>query len=139
MNHVFSQVPKVKVPRSMFRRNHNLKTTLWTDYLVPIYVDEALPGDTFKFKQHLFGRLSTPVVPLMDNLYIDTFYFAVPIRLIDDNWQKFMGERPFGDTTTVYTVPTLTTPEGGVSAESLSDYLGIPINASKSKTQDYRH
>lgn len=139
MNHVFSQVPKVKVPRSMFRRNHNLKTTLWTDYLVPIYVDEALPGDTFKFKQHLFGRLSTPVVPLMDNLYIDTFYFAVPIRLIDDNWQKFMGERPFGDTTTVYTVPTLTTPEGGVSAESLSDYLGIPINVGNLEFCSYWH
>lgn len=139
MNHVFSQVPKVKIPRSMFRRNHNLKTTLWTDYLVPIYVDEALPGDTFKLKQHLFGRLSTPVVPLMDNLYIDTFYFAVPIRLIDDNWQKFMGERPFGDTTTVYTVPTLTTPSGGVVAESLSDYLGIPINVGGLEFCSYWH
>ncbi len=127
MQHVFSQIPKVSIPRSLFRRNHNLKTTMWTDYLVPIYVDEALPGDTFKFKQNLFGRLSTPVVPLMDNLYLDTFYFAVPIRLIDDNWQKFMGERPFGDTTTEYLTPVLNTGTG-VAAESLSDYIGIPIN-----------
>lgn len=127
MQHVFSQIPKVRIPRSLFRRNHNLKTTMWTDYLVPIYVDEALPGDTFKLKQNLFGRLSTPVVPLMDNLYLDTFYFAVPIRLIDDNWQKFMGERPFGDTTTEYVTPVLNTGTG-VAAESLSDYMGIPIN-----------
>ena len=138
MQHVFSQIPKVSVPRSLFARNHNLKTTMWTDYLVPIYVDEALPGDTFKFKQNLFGRLSTPVVPLMDNLYLDTFYFAVPIRLIDDNWQKFMGERPFGDTTTEYLTPVLNSGEG-VVAESLSDYLGIPINVPNLEFVAYWH
>lgn len=138
MQHVFSQIPKVSVPRSLFSRNHNLKTTMWTDYLVPIYVDEALPGDTFKLKQNLFGRLSTPVVPLMDNLYLDTFYFAVPIRLIDDNWQKFMGERPFGDTTTEYLTPVLNS-GNGVEAESLSDYLGIPINVPNLEFVSYWH
>lgn len=125
-NHVFSQVPSVKVPRSMFRRNHNLKTTIGTDYLYPIYVDEALPGDTFIFSGHFFGRLSTPIVPLMDNLYLDTFFFAVPIRLVDDNFRRVMGERPFGDTTSEYLTPVLNTGSSGVSIGSLSDYMGIP-------------
>lgn len=127
-NHVFSQIPKINIPRSKFRRNHNLKTTIGTDYLYPIYVGEALPASTIKVRHRLFGRLTTPVVPIMDNLYLDTFYFAVPIRLIDDNWLKFMGERPFGDTTSVYTTPVLNSGDDGVGVGSLSDYLGIPIN-----------
>lgn len=126
MNHVFSSIPKIDIPRSKFKRPHNLKTTIGTDYLYPIYVGEALPASTIKLRHRIFGRLSTPVVPIMDSLYLDTFYFAVPIRLIDDNWQKFMGERPFGDAETVYTVPTLTSGADGVGFESLSDYLGIP-------------
>lgn len=125
-NHTFSQVPSVKVPRSMFRRNHNLKTTIGTDYLYPIYVDEALPGDTFIFNGNFFGRLSTPIVPLMDNLYLDTFFFAVPIRLVDDNFRKIMGERPFGDTTSEYLTPVLNTGAQGQPVGSLSDYMGIP-------------
>lgn len=126
MDHQFSLVPSVKVPRSMFRRNHNLKTTIGTDYLYPIYVDEALPGDTFIFHGNYFGRLSTPVCPVMDNLYLDTFYFAVPIRLVDDNFRKIMGERPFGDTSSEYLTPVLNTGSDGVEIGSLSDYLGIP-------------
>ena len=125
MNHIFSAVPDIKVPRSLFHRNHNLKTTIGTDFLYPIYVDEALPADTFKCKQHIFGRLTTPLTPIMDNIYLDTFYFAVPIRLIWDDFLKFMGERPFGDDTTVYSVPQLSV-DGGVPHYSLSDYLGIP-------------
>lgn len=125
--HVFSAIPKANVPRSVFRRNHNLKTTINTDYLYPIYVDECLPGDTFVFKQHIFARLSTPLTPIMDNLYLDTFYFAVPIRLVDKDFKKLMGERPFGDIRNDYTTPVLNT-GNGVRVGSLSDYLGIPIN-----------
>lgn len=138
MNHQFSMVPSVKVPRSMFRRNHNLKTTIGTDYLFPIYVDEALPGDTFIFHANYFGRLSTPVCPIMDNLYLDTFYFAVPIRLVDDNFRKIMGERPFGDTTTEYLTPVLNT-GSGVSIGSLSDYLGIPTGVPNLEFSAYWH
>lgn len=123
MQHNFSAIPAVNIPRSMFRRPHNLKTTIGTDYLYPIYVDEALPGDTFKFSANLFGRLSTPIVPLMDNLYLDVFFFAVPIRLIDDNFRRVMGEKPFGDTTTDYTIPRLLV---SPSTGTLSDYLGLP-------------
>lgn len=137
--HLFSEIPRIDVPRSVFNRNHNLKTTIGTDYLYPIYVDEALPADTFKFRQHLFGRLSTPMVPIMDNLYLDTFYFAVPIRLIDKNWQKFMGERPFGDTTTVYETPVLSTGTSGVPVGSLSDYIGIPTDVPNLEFCSYWH
>lgn len=125
-NHNFAINPSVKVPRSMFKRNHNLKTTIDVNYLYPVYVDEALPGDTFICDASFFGRLATPVVPIMDGLYLDVFFFAVPLRLVDDNFRKIMGERPFGDTTSEYLTPTLTTPSGGVAVGSLSDYLGIP-------------
>ncbi len=138
-NHTFSQVPSVKVPRSMFRRNHNLKTTIGTDYLYPIYVDEALPGDTFIFNGNFFGRLSTPIVPLMDNLYLDTFFFAVPIRLLDDNFRKIMGERPFGDTTSEYLTPVLNTGSQGQPIGSLSDYIGIPTGVPNLEFCAYWH
>lgn len=138
-NHVFSQAPMVKVPRSMFKRNHNLKTTIGVDYLYPIYVDEALPGDTFIMDGRFFGRLSTPLAPLMDSIYLDTFFFAVPIRLLDDNFRRLMGERPFGDTTTEYLVPQLTAPSGGVAVGSLSDYLGIPTGVAGLKFSAYWH
>ena len=138
-NHTFSQVPTVKVPRSIFRRNHNLKTTMGCDFLYPVYVDEALPGDTFIFKGSFFGRLSTPIAPIMDSLYLDTFFFAVPIRLLDDNFRKIMGERPFGDTTSEYLTPVLSTGSEGVSIGSLSDYLGIPTGVPNLEFCSYWH
>ena len=124
MSYSFANIPKATPPRSTFRRNHNLKTTINTDYLYPIYVDEALPGDVFKFKEHLFARLSTPLCPIMDNLYLDTFYFAIPVRLVDSEFKKLMGERPFGDVRNDYSVPQL---EVSPSTGSLSDYLGLPL------------
>ena len=124
--HVFSEIPRANLPRSVFNRNHNLKTTLGTDYLYPIYCDEALPGDTFKMKANFFARLTTPTVPIMDSLYLDTFFFAVPVRLVDKEFKRLMGERPFGDVRNDYTTPVLNT-GNGVDTGSLSDYLGIPI------------
>lgn len=138
-NKNFAAVPSVKVPRSMFKRNHNLKTTIDTDYLYPVYVDEALPGDTFICDANFFGRLATPIVPIMDGLYLDVFFFAVPIRLVDDNFRKIMGERPFGDTTSEYLTPVLTTPEGGAAIGSLSDYMGIPTGVAGLEFCAYWH
>jgi len=135
----FSLVPNIKIPRSVFKRPHELKTTIGVDYLYPIWISEALPGDTVKFKGQFFGRLSTPIVPLMDNLYLDTFFFAVPIRLIDDNFRRVMGERPFGDTTTEYTIPSLNTGSSGVDSLSLSDYLGIPVGVPNLDVCPYWH
>lgn len=123
--YVFSRAPQVNIPRSVFRRNHSLKTTIGCDYLYPIFVDECLPGDTFEFRQKLFGRLTTPLTPLMDDLYLDTFYFAVPVRLVDDNFKRLMGESPVGLPDTDITAPMLNS-GSGFDFGSLWDYLGIP-------------
>ena len=117
------RVPKADIQRSVFNRDHGLKTTFDAGYLVPIFYDEALPGDTFTMRATGFGRLATPVNPFMDNLYIETFFFAVPYRLIWSNWEKFCGEQDNPDDSTDYLVPTVTTTVG---EETLYDYLGIP-------------
>jgi hypothetical protein len=125
MQHMFSQVPKVNIPRSSFNRSCGLKTAFDSGYLVPVFVDEALPGDTFNCKMTAFARMSTPIHPIMDNIFLDSFFFAVPIRLIWDNFQKFNGEQVDPGDSTDYLVPTMTT-AAGFAEESLSDYFGIP-------------
>jgi hypothetical protein len=80
MAHSFSKVPHADIPRSSFDRSHGVKTTFDSGYLVPFFVDEALPGDTFNLNTSGFARLSTPIYPVMDNMYLETFYFAVPLR-----------------------------------------------------------
>ena len=92
-SHVFSQVPKAEIPRSSFDRSHGYKTTFDAGLLIPIFVDEALPGDTFNLKMTGFARLATPIFPIMDNMYMETHYFSVPMRLVWDNWQRFNGEQ----------------------------------------------
>ena len=127
MIHQFSQIPRADIPRSQFNRSSGLKTTFDAGYLVPFFVDEALPGDTFRLKHSLFGRLATPVVPVMDNLFMDTFYFAVPVRLVWDNWQKFNGEQIDPGDSTDFLVPQVVSPEStGFAVGSLFDYFGIP-------------
>lgn len=126
MNHSFSNVPQVNIPRSMFDRSHGLKTTFDAASLIPIYVDEALPGDTFNLNASLFGRLATPRTPIMDNMFLETFFFAVPIRLVWENWQKFNGEQENPGDSTDYLIPQIQTPAGGWIVGSMSDYFGIP-------------
>ena len=127
MGHSFSQVPRADIPRSSFDRSHGYKTTFDAGYLVPIYVDEALPGDTFNLSLTGFARLATPLHPIMDNLFMSTFWFAVPIRLIWDNWQKFNGEQTDPGDSTDFLVPTMTAPgSGGYPVGHLSDYFGLP-------------
>ena len=127
MSHSFSQVPRADIPRSSFDRSCGHKTTFDAGYLVPIYCDEALPGDTFNAKLTAFGRLATPLHPFMDNLFVDTHFFAVPIRLIWDNWEKFNGAQDDPGDSTDFLVPTMTAPSGtGYAASTLSDYMGIP-------------
>jgi len=125
--HTFSRAPQAAIPRSKFNRSHGVKTTFDEGYLVPVLVDEILPGDTFNLKMHAFARMSTPIFPIMDNLYLESFFFAVPYRLVWDNWEKFNGyQRNPGDSTD-YTVPQITAPGGGgVTEGSLADYMGIP-------------
>lgn len=125
MQHVFSEVPKAQIPRSVFDRSSGYKTTFNAAYLVPFFVDEAVPGDTFKCKVHGICRMATPIYPIMDNLYLDYMFFAVPNRLIQTNWVKLMGEKDNPADTIDYLVPTMTT-ASGYGELSLSDYFGIP-------------
>jgi len=125
-SHRFSTVPSAEIQRSSFDRSHGLKTTFNVGDLVPIYVDEALPGDSFNLRMNAFTRLATPLHPFMDNLFLDTFFFAVPKRLVWDNFQKFMGEQENPGDSTDYLVPTLTAPAGGFQQGKMADYFGIP-------------
>jgi len=127
MTHQFSQVPKAEIPRSTFDRSHGYKTTFDAGYLVPIFIDEALPGDTYKVNMTGLARLATPIFPIMDNMFMDTHFFSVPIRLIWDNWQKFNGEQTDPGDSTDFLVPQVTAPAGGYTANSLEDYMGLPL------------
>jgi len=127
MKHTFSQVPKAQISRSSFNRSHGYKTTFDSGYLIPILVDEALPGDTFNLSASMFARMATPIAPVMDNIFLDTFFFAVPMRLIWDNWEKFNGAQANPGDSTDYLEPIMTAPgAGGFTEGSLSDYFGIP-------------
>ncbi len=127
MHHNFSQAPQANIPRSQFNRSCGYKTTFDAGNLVPVFVDEALPGDTFNLKMTAFSRLNTPLHPVMDNMFMDSFFFAVPIRLIWDNWQKFNGEQTDPADSTDYVIPTMTsTAITGYLNGSLHDYFGIP-------------
>ena len=129
--HLFSQIPRADIQRSSFNRSHGYKTTLDSGYLVPFFVDEVLPGDTFNLKATLFGRLATPVVPFMDNMYLETFFFFVPNRLVWDNWQKFNGEQKNPGDSTDFLIPTLEA--GKHEVGSIADYFGIPTGVNLDK------
>ncbi len=124
--HQFSQVPRAEIQRSSFDRSFAHKTTFDAGLLIPIYVDEALPGDTFNLKMSAFARLATPLKPLMDNMYIDTFFFAVPYRLVWDNWEKFMGAQDNPGDSTAFTIPINGVPMGGYLEGSIQDHMGLP-------------
>lgn len=128
MTHQFSQVPKAEIPRSTFDRSHGHKTTFDSGYLIPFLLDEALPGDTFNCRASALCRLATPIVPIMDNMYLDTQFFAVPIRLVWDNWQKFNGEQKNPGDSTDYTIPQLVAPATtGFEPLTIHDYFGLPV------------
>jgi hypothetical protein len=92
MQHSFSQVPRANIQRSVFNRDHGVKTTYDADFLIPVLVDDIVPGDSFSVDMTFLARLTSPtVLPLMDNLYISSFFFFIPYRLVWDNWEKFCG------------------------------------------------
>jgi len=123
MGHKFSEVPKADIPRSSFDRSHGLKTAFDAGFLIPIFVDEALPGDTFNLNMTGFARLATPIFPLMDNLFMETFFFAVPHRLLWTNWERFCGSQDDPGDSTSYLVPTRNMATAAVA--SLADYMGV--------------
>lgn len=124
--HQFAMVPRAEIPRSSFDIETTHKTTFDGGYLIPVYVDEVLPGDTFNLRMTAFARLSTPLFPLMDNLHLDSHFFFVPYRLVWTNFVKMMGEQDNPGDSISYTVPQQVSPASGYAVNSLQDYLGLP-------------
>lgn len=135
----FAMVPRSEVPRSSFKIQHTHKTTIDSGYLFPIYVDEILPGDSFKVKANFFARLSTPIVPIMDNLYLETFFFFVPNRLVWDNWVKMMGEQKQPNDSISFNVPQIVSPVAGYLQHTIYDYLGLPTAGQVAAGQTITH
>lgn len=127
-SHVFSRLPSVSMPRSSFRRDRTYKTAFNAGLLIPFFVDEVLPGDTFNLGVTAFSRLSTPVVPFMDNLYMDFFFFFVPNRLVWDNWERFNGAQDDPGDSTDYLVPQVVADTAGFQVGQIGDYFGLPVN-----------
>ena len=126
----FSQVPSAEFQRSRFDRSHAMKTTFDAGKLIPVFVDEVLPGDTFNLETTAFARLATPLKPVMDNMYLDIHFFFVPYRLVWDNWQKFMGERPTPDfDPNTLSVPTIPLARSNVGP----DAIGLNVSQSRSE------
>ena len=138
MSHSFSQVPKAEIPRSKFDRSHGNKTTFDAGYLVPVFIDEVLPGDTFNMNMTAFARLATPLHPIMDNMFLDSFFFAVPLRLLWDNWEKFNGAQDNPDDSTDYLIPTMDSGTG-YDVGSLSDYFAIPTGVANLEHMSLYH
>ncbi len=127
VQHKFSEVPKAEIPRSTFDRSSGTKTTFNGGMLIPIFTDEVLPGDTFSMKANIVARLSTLLTPIMDNVYLDLFFFYVPIRLLWENWERFNGAQTNPGDSTDFLVPSMTAPAStGYEEQSLEDYFGIP-------------
>lgn len=130
-NHNFAVTPDANIKRSTFDRSHGVKTTFNASKLIPIYVDEALPGDTFRLSMTAFARIATPLKPIMDNMILESFFFAVPNRLLWDNWERFCGYQENPADSTDFTIPVLddSNDPGGelVSEGDLGDYMGLPL------------
>lgn len=116
------------IARSTFRRDHSVKLSFNVGDVIPFYVDEVLPGDTFQVKTSMVARLQTLLTPMMDNLYLDTYFYFVPNRIVWQHWRELMGENTQSAwiPTTEYSVPQVTAPSGGWSIGSIADYMGIP-------------
>ena len=125
----FKQTPNVQIPRSSFNMSRPYKTTFDADYIIPIFLQEVIPGDSINLRMEGFARLNTPTVPIMDNLYLETFFFEVPNRIVWDNWRRFMGERyPDPDSSIDYTIPQWTQNSTTDSVGKLGDYFGLPVD-----------
>lgn len=124
----YSQVPRAEIRRARFKRDYSLLTTMNEGDLVPIYLDEVLPADTFKVNVNALVRMSTPLYPVMDNAYMDYYFFFVPARLLWEHFENLMGQndKTFWAEETEYTTPQTTAPAGGWNVGTLADYFGIP-------------
>lgn len=130
--HRFSDAPAMYMKRTKFDRSHVYKTTFNSGKLIPVFVDEVLPGDTTRMSVNYFARLATPIKPIMDNIYLDWFFFFVPNRLVWEHWQNFCFEREDLEDSTDYVIPTVAATGNSDNAYigSLWDYFGLPVNTS---------
>ena len=124
--HDFAMVPQNNVPRSQFKSRSRHLTTFDAGYLIPHFVEEVWPGDHFHVKHTLFSRLATPIYPVMDNLYLDTFYYFVPFRLLWTHWKNMNGEQDNPSDSISYVTPQVASPTGGWPIGSIGDYMGLP-------------
>lgn len=132
--HKFSQIPAVNTARSSFDRSFAIKDTFDFDYLIPIFVDEILPGDTCNVRAQTFGRLATQLVPIMDNMYIDYFFFFVPNRLVWTNWERFNGAQDDPADTTDYILPSMPFTAGNPDVGTIFDKMGLPTDITNAWT-----
>ena len=132
----FSQLPQANIQRSIFDRSCSYKTSFNAGDLIPFFVDEVLPGDTFDISTAKVVRTQTLLTPLMDNLYLDTFYFYVPSRLCWTHWKEFCGENSSGPwaPSVEYTIPSIASPSGGFASGTIADYMGLPVGVEWSAT-----
>lgn len=130
--HRFSDAPAMYMKRTKFDRSHVYKTTFNSGKLIPVFVDEVLPGDTTRMSVNYFARLATPIKPIMDNIYLDWFFFFVPNRLVWEHWQNFCFEQEDPDDSTDYVIPSITATGNTDNSYvgSLWDYFGLPVNTS---------
>jgi len=132
---MFAQVARPKIERSTFDRSHGLKTTFDAGYVIPIFADEALPGDTMNVNTTVFARFNTLIKPIMDNVYLDIHFWSVPIRLLWSNWKKMNGEQDNPADSTTFIMPVITsTAVTGYTEGSIYDYFGLPT-----KIAGYEH
>lgn len=124
----FSQVPRINIPRSIFNRSSTHKTSFNAGDLIPLYVDEILPGDSVKMRTSKVIRLQTMLTPIMDNIYFDVYWFFVPNRLVWEHWQQFTGENTESAwaPTATYSIPKIKSPDDGFAVGTIADYMGIP-------------
>lgn len=134
--HRFSDSPAMYMRRTKFDRSHVYKTTFNAGRLIPVFVDEVLPGDTTRLSVNYFARLATPVKPIMDNIYLDWFFFFVPNRLVWNHWQNFCFEQEDPSDSTDYVIPTISGEGNSNNAllGTLWDYFGLPVNTAGTVT-----
>lgn len=131
MNHSFSRVSPPEIQRSVFQRDSTMKTTFDEGDLIPVYVDECLPGDTYNMSATFFARMATPIFPIMDNLFLDHFWFYVPYRILWENWERFNGAQDNPGDSIDFSIPYCEGNEPGQAftpgAQTLGDHFGLPI------------
>jgi len=134
--HQFSQVPRADIPRSSFNLSHGLKTSFDVDFLIPILVADVIPGDTWNVQANFFMRLATPLHPILDNMYAETFFFFVPYRTIWDNHERFHGAQDDPGASIAFTIPVCASSGVAIQVGDLGDYMGLPMGLTFSENLD---